>query len=70
MKNILAIGFYLILLSLVATAQTSGLHIPTDKPLKPRELAAAWTNPPIFCLLLHFDAGRFHDHGSKRQFDH
>ena len=57
MKNILAIGLYLILLSLVATAQTSGLHIPTDKPLKPRELAAAWTNPPIFCLLLHFDAG-------------
>lgn len=55
MKNILVFCFYLSLI-LTATAQTSGLHIPSDKPLKPRELAKAWTNPEQFCLLLHFDS--------------
>lgn len=38
-----------------AVAQTSGLHIPTEKPIKPKDLPLAWTNPEVFCLLLHFD---------------
>ena len=34
----------------------SGLYIPTDKPLKPKELVQAWRHPAVFCLLLRFDA--------------
>ena len=56
MKNILVICFYLLALT-AATAQTSALIIPSDKPLKPRELEKAWTYPETFCLLLHFDQG-------------
>ena len=41
----------------VETAQLSGMYIPTEKPLKPKELAKAWVNPETFCLLLHFDEG-------------
>lgn len=50
---------YLLLLLAVGTAgaQSSGLHIPTDKPLKPKALEAAWQYPETFCLLLTFDAG-------------
>ena len=55
MKRLL---FSLLLVSvLTASAQQSGLYIPSDKPLKPKELAKAWTNPETFCLLLHFDEG-------------
>ncbi|MCQ2260279.1 MAG: hypothetical protein MJZ77_02680 [Bacteroidales bacterium] len=46
-----------LMLMLSATAQTSGLHIPSEKPLKPKELLQAWNNPELFCLLLHFDDG-------------
>ena len=35
--------------------QNSGLHIPSEKPIKPKDLPRAWTNPEVFCLLLHFD---------------
>ena len=34
----------------------SGLHIPSEKPLKPKELARAWNEPEVFCLVLSFDA--------------
>lgn len=44
-------------IALSANAQTSGLHIPSEKPIKPRDLPKAWTNPEEFCLLLHFDEG-------------
>lgn len=49
--------FSLLLTGFAAGAQPSGLHIPTAKPLKPKELAAAWHYPETFCLLLSFDAG-------------
>ncbi len=55
-EKVLVFGFYFLLLT-AATAQTSGLHIPSDKPIKPRDLAKAWTNPEVFCLQLYFDAG-------------
>ncbi len=54
-RQFLVFSFYFLLLT-VTTAQTSGLFIPSEKPLKPRELEKAWTNPELFCLLLHFDA--------------
>lgn len=44
-------------LSSVAWGQQSGLHIPSEKPIKPKDLPRAWTNPEVFCLLLHFDEG-------------
>lgn len=47
----------LLLAGFAADAQVSGLHIPTAKPLKAKELAAAWQYPETFCLLLTFDAG-------------
>ena len=56
MKHIIVFSFYLWAMVGVF-AQTSGLHIPSDKPIKPRDLAKAWTNPEVFCLLLHFDNG-------------
>ena len=40
-----------------AWGQSSGLHIPSEKPIKPKDLPRAWTNPEVFCLLLHFDEG-------------
>ena len=55
-RQFLVFSFYFLLLT-AAVAQTSGLIIPSEKPLKPRELAAAWTNPETFCLQLHFDNG-------------
>ena len=55
-EKVLVFGFYFLLLT-AATAQTSGLHIPSDKPIKPRDWAKAWTNPEVFCLQLYFDAG-------------
>ena len=55
-RQFLVFSFYFLLLT-VATAQTSGLLIPSEKPLKPRELEKAWTNPEVFCLMLHFDEG-------------
>ena len=54
-RPLLFFSFYFLLLT-AATAQTSGLIIPSEKPIKPRELEKAWTNPELFCLLLHFDA--------------
>ena len=56
MRRFLVFSFFLLAL-IGATAQTSGLYIPSDKPIKPRDLAKAWTNPEVFCLLLHFDTG-------------
>ena len=44
-------------LSSVAWGQQSGLHIPSEKPIKPKDLPRAWTNPEVFCLLLHFAEG-------------
>ena len=48
---------FLVLLfaALAAAGQSSGLHIPSEKPIKPRDLPNAWTNPEVFCLLLRFD---------------
>lgn len=45
------------LVMFASAAQTSGLHIPSEKPIKPKDLPLAWTNPEVFCLLLHFDEG-------------
>lgn len=56
MKKTLVLLCSLMLMVAVA-AQTSGLHIPSPKPIKPKDLPAAWTNPEVFCLLLHFDEG-------------
>ena len=57
-RPFLVFSFYFLLLTAATvTAQTSGLHIPTEKPIKPRDLPKAWTHPEEFCLLLHFDAG-------------
>ena len=53
MKRILLL--LLVVSALTVAGQTSGLHIPTDKPIKPRDLPKAWTNPEIFCLQLQFD---------------
>lgn len=47
----------LLLFGFSAAAQTSGLHIPSAKPIKAKDLAAAWHYPETFCLLLTFDAG-------------
>ena len=52
MKRLL---FILFLIAVVAANAQSGLHIPTEKPIKPRDLPNAWTNPELFCLLLQFD---------------
>ena len=52
MKRLL---FILFLIAVVAANAQSGLHIPTEKPIKPRDLPKAWTNPELFCLLLQFD---------------
>ncbi len=44
--------------AVVAMGQrTSGLHIPSEKPMKPKELARAWVQPQVFCLQLQFDEG-------------
>lgn len=40
----------------MAWGQT-GLYIPTEKPLKAKQLQQAWVNPEEFCLVLQFDAG-------------
>ncbi len=48
---------FLLLSAFTASAQQSGLYIPSEKPLKPKELLKAWINPEVFCLLLHFDEG-------------
>ena len=53
MKRILIILF--LAASIGAWGQNSGLHIPSEKPIKPKDLPRAWTNPEVFCLLLHFD---------------
>lgn len=47
-------GSYLLLPT--AWGQT-GLYIPSEKPLKPKQLEQAWVNPEEFCLVLEFDAG-------------
>ncbi len=46
-----------LLVALATVAQTSGLHIPSDKPIRPRDLPKAWTQPEVFCLQLFFDEG-------------
>ncbi len=38
-------------------AQTSGLHIPSAKPIRPKDLPKAWDNPEVFCLQLFFNEG-------------
>lgn len=49
-------AFVLFLLTALSVAgQNSGMHIPSEKPIKPKDLPKAWTNPEVFCLLLHFD---------------
>lgn len=55
MNRLLFIFF--LALSPVVWGQQSGLHIPSEKPIKPKDLPRAWTNPEVFCLLLHFDEG-------------
>ena len=55
MNRLLIILF--LALATVSMGQESGLHIPTEKPIKPKDLPRAWTNPEVFCLLLHFDEG-------------
>lgn len=58
MKKYLLVISYLLLLALVPHVQGQpGLYIPSEKPIKPKELAKAWVNPPLFCLVLQFDAG-------------
>ncbi len=53
-----AIVFLVALCTIVATmAQSSGLHIPSEKPIRPKDLPKAWTNPEVFCLQLFFDEG-------------
>lgn len=47
----------LICFSIGMMAQNSGLHIPSPKPMKPKDLAMAWNNPEVFCLQLFFDEG-------------
>ncbi|MBR3725411.1 MAG: hypothetical protein IKN11_08515 [Bacteroidales bacterium] len=47
----------LLFAAFAAPGQNSGLYIPTEKPIKPKDLPKAWTNPEVFCLLLHFDSG-------------
>ena len=54
-KNVLLL--ITLLLTLVATGQPARLHLPTDKPIKAKDLARAWTNPEVFCLQLTFDQG-------------
>jgi len=44
-------------LAMATMAQTSGLHIPSEKPIRPKDLPKAWTNPEVFCLQLFFDEG-------------
>lgn len=46
---------FLLLAAFGLAAQTSGLYIPSDKPLRPKELEQAFVNPEVFCMLLHFD---------------
>ena len=55
--RLLVLGFCFLLSGWQAQAQSSGLHIPTEKPLKPKELAQAWVKPQVFCLQLQFDEG-------------
>lgn len=38
-------------------AQSSALLIPSEKPLRTKELAKAWQHPEVFCLQLFFDQG-------------
>ena len=46
-----------LLFALFSMAQTSGLHIPSDKPIRPKDLPKAWVHPEVFCLQLFFDDG-------------
>ncbi len=55
MKRI--VFLFSLIVTLAASAQVSGLYIPSEKPIKPRDLPKAWTNPEEFCLLLHFHEG-------------
>ena len=55
MKRI-AFALFLIL-TVGAFGQSSQMLIPSEKPIKAKELARAWTNPEVFCLQLHFDNG-------------
>ena len=54
-KTILAL--LALTVTMAAVAQTSGLHIPSEKPIRPKDLAKAWNNPEVFCLQLFFDEG-------------
>ena len=56
-KYFLVFSFYLLVFLMPAAQGQSGLYIPSEKPLKPKQLEQAWVNPEVFCLLLDFDAG-------------
>lgn len=45
----------MLIFSVALFAQQSGLHIPSAKPIKAKDLPAAWTNPEVFCLQLFFN---------------
>lgn len=56
MKHALSI-IAALLISMTLWSQNSGLHIPSEKPIKSKDLPQAWTNPEVFCLQLFFDEG-------------
>lgn len=45
----------MLLAASLSAQQTSGLFIPSDKPLNTKQLQKAWVNPKTFCLLLYFN---------------
>lgn len=53
MKRI-AILLLVITTAVVSYAQTSFMHIPSEKPIKPKDLPRAWTNPETFSVVLYF----------------
>lgn len=57
MKKILSFLVLTSYLLLPTVWGQTGLYIPTEKPLKPKQLEQAWVNPEVFCLLLDFAAG-------------
>lgn len=53
MRRLIVVLFLLTGINLCA--QNSRLHIPSEKPIKPKDLPMAWNNPEVFCLQLFFD---------------
>lgn len=54
MKRVLSI-LAMMMFCAIMFAQNSGLHIPSAKPIKAKDLPLAWTNPETFCLQLFFN---------------